>query len=142
VSELVTKGDFARLQRGDALEAFELSVTHADVQDYLEATGERNPLWDTYIPPLALGAFALGGLMDRIQVPEALIHTGQEYAFREAVPIGSAIDVRIHVVSISERRGAVMAVFATELRVGDTVAGTGRTTVMIGPPELVAPDAL
>jgi hypothetical protein len=136
-----TKGEFATLERGYALPSFELVVNADDVALYLGATGEQNDLWDRYVPPLALGAFALGGLMDRFKVPGGLVHTGQEYDFIEPVPIGERVEVGIVVVSNSERRGARMVVFAIELRAHDAVVGRGRTTVMLAP-EGVDPDLL
>lgn len=127
------KGDFASLERGYELSPFTLQVTAQDVAHYLDATGEQHELWETCVPPLALGAFALGGLMDRFQVPAGLVHTGQEYDFTEPVPIDEPVEVRITVASSSERRGARMVVFATELLASARVVGRGRTTVMLAP---------
>jgi hypothetical protein len=128
-----TKGEFATLERGYALPTFELPVTADDVAAYLDATGEQNELWDRYVPPLALGAFALGGLMDRFKVPGGLVHTGQEYDFLAPVPVGETVEVSIVVASNSERRGARMVAFAIELRAHGEVVGRGRTTVMLAP---------
>ena len=128
-----SKGSFASLERGYRLPPFELTITADDVVAYLDATGEQNELWRTHVPPLALGAFALGGLMDRFQVPAGLVHTGQEYEFLQPVAIGQPVEVRIEVASSSERRGARMVVFAIELRSGGSVVGNGRTTVILAP---------
>ena len=54
------KGAFASLERGYELPPFELQINSDEVALYLDATGEQNELWDTTVPPLALGAFALG----------------------------------------------------------------------------------
>ena len=128
-----TKGRFEDLERGFELPLFEFIVTSADVARYLGATGEQNELWDEFAPPLALGAFALGGLMDRFEVPGGLIHTGQEYNFIEAVAIDEPVEVRIVVASSAVRRGSLVVVFATELRAHDALVGSGRTTVMLVP---------
>lgn len=135
MAEAVTasKGEFAALERGVALPPFELPVSREDVAAYLESTGEQNELWERYVPPLALGAFALGGLMARFKVPGGLVHTGQEYDFLEPVPIGETVEVSISVASNSERRGARMVVFAIELRILEQVVGRGRTTVLLAP---------
>ncbi len=127
------KGAFASLERGYELPPFELQISADEVAAYLDATGEQNELWDTLVPPLALGAFALGGLMDRFQVPAGLVHTGQEYEFVAPVSIDEPVEVRIVVASSSERRGARMVVFAIELQARDTVVGRGRTTVILAP---------
>ena len=125
------KGEFASLERGYELSPFKLRISAQDVAGYLDATGEQHQLWERCVPPLALGAFALGGLMDRFQVPAGLVHTGQEYDFTEAVSIDEPVEVRITVTSNSERRGARMVVFATELLAGARPVGRGRTTVML-----------
>jgi hypothetical protein len=126
-------GDFAALERGYQLPPFALEVNADDVAAYLDATGEQNPLWQTHVPPLAIGAFALGGLMDRFQVPAGLVHTGQEYEFIAPVAIGDPLEVRITVASSSERRGARMVAFAIEVHSADRLVGRGRTTVLLAP---------
>ena len=127
------KGEFSTLERGYELPPFELRIGVAEVEQYLEATGEQNDLWSECVPPLALGAFALGGLMDRFQAPPGLVHTGQEYEFTRSVSIDEPVEVRVVVASSSDRRGARMVVFTTELRVGTDVVGSGRTTVLLAP---------
>ncbi|MPZ98175.1 MAG: hypothetical protein GEU80_02375 [Dehalococcoidia bacterium] len=127
-----TRVDFATMQRGERVPPFVLCVDADAVRAYLDATGEaREGLWEQCVPPLALGALALGGLMDRVQVPGGLVHTGQEYQFRGLVPIGAPVEVQISVAARSERRGAVITIFETELRLDGEVVGTGRTNVMM-----------
>ena len=127
------KGEFSTLERGYALPPFELRIGAAEVEQYLEATGEQNDLWSECVPPLALGAFALGGLMDRFQAPLGLVHTGQEYEFTRSISIDEPVEVRIVVASSSDRRGARMVVFTTEFHVGASPVGSGRTTVLLAP---------
>lgn len=128
-----TKGDFATLERGYVLAPFELRVSAAEVQAYLDATGEVNELWDHRVPPLALGALALGGLMARFETPPGLVHTGQEFDFTGEVAVDETVEVKIVVASGSERRGVRMVVFETELHTADRQIGRGRTSVMLVP---------
>lgn len=127
------KGDFATLERGYELAPFEFRVSAAEVQAYLDATGEVNELWDHSVPPLALGALALGGLMARFETPPGLVHTGQEFDFTGDVAIDETVEVRIVVASGSERRGVLMVVFETEVQTADAQIGRGRTSVMLVP---------
>ena len=127
------KDSFAQIDRGDQLAPFELTISAEDVALYLEATGESDELWARYVPPLALVAFALGGLMDRVEVPSGLVHTGQEFDFCKSVVIGESVEVEIKVASSSRRRGVRMVVFATELFSAGAMVGSGRTTVMLAP---------
>jgi len=125
----------ATLSRGDELEPFEVGLTSDDVSAYLAATGESVEAWLDAVPPLAIGALALGGLMERTGIPEGLLHTGQEFSFVRAVPHGAAVEVRISVGSASERRGALMVAFDLELSEAGEVVATGRTSIIVTPSE-------
>ncbi len=126
--------DFTTLERGDALPPFEIVLGPDEVAAYLDATGEDPSPWSEAVPPLALGASTLAGLMERIVVPEGVVHTGQEFTFDAAVAPGEAVEASLTVAARSERRGAVMTVVASELRSGGEVVGTGRMTVLVPPP--------
>jgi hypothetical protein len=127
--------DFAKLERGDSLPPFEITLGPAEIVAYLEATGEDPARWVDAVPPLALGAFTLAGLMERVVVPTGVVHTGQEFTFNAAVPPGQAVEAALTVAARSERRGAVITVVASELRIDGRVIGSGRMTVLV-PPEL------
>ena len=127
------KPSLDELQRGDDLPAFVLRVTAADVHAYLDATGESPAAWTHDVPPLALGAFALAGLMERVELPAGIVHTGQEYDFARAVAHDEPVEVRIRVASRSERRGAVITALASEWRARGVIVGSARTTVLVAP---------
>ena len=121
------------IQRGERIAPFSIRITTDDVRAYLDATGETSALWETHVPPIALGAFGLAGLMERVLIPAGIVHTGQEYEFRRPVLHGELLDVAIVVASRVERRGTVITAFETEWRSDETVVGTARTTVLILP---------
>ncbi len=123
-----------QLQKGDRIAPFPLRISAVEVRDYLDATGEDPATWERHVPPLALGAFALAGLMERVEVPAGILHTGQEYAFARPVRYDEPLEVAITVGQRSERRGAVITAFDSEWRAGDEVVGTARTTVLLAPP--------
>ena len=125
----------AELSRGDQLEIFEVCLSAEDVAAYLAATGEPSAVWGTSVPPLAIGAFALGGLMERVGIPEGLVHTGQEFEFLRPVPHGEPVEVRITIASYSERRGVLVAAFDLELHAAGELAGRGRANIIVAPPE-------
>lgn len=119
------------LNKGDQLEPFEVCLTSDDIAAYLAATGEENATWDGAVPPLAIGAFALGGLMEQVGIPEGLLHSGQEFEFVRPVAHGAPVEVRCSVASHAERRGALMVAFDLELHGGGELVGTGRTSVIV-----------
>lgn len=121
---------FETLRRGDAIPPFHFAVSAAAVRDYLAATGERNPAWNHVVPPLALGAFALAGLMDVLPLPAGALHAGQEFEFLAPVPIDATVEAAIHLGQRTARRGSAIFVFAMDLtRAGVTVARGSATVV-------------
>ena len=49
---------------GDVFSDFYVVLDSKDVNSYLMATGENNSLWQTYVPPLAVGARILAEIID------------------------------------------------------------------------------
>lgn len=131
---------FQSLTKGDSLSPFPLTITKDDVSAYLEATGEPEDLWSTFVPPLMLTARMLGGLMEAVEVPGRLMHTGQEHQMHRSVHIGEPLSVTFSVASVGERHGAVFATFDAEARgAGGDLVATSRTAVMAPPAD--EPDA-
>ncbi len=131
--------DFHAIRRGDVLPPIVFVATSEDVRAYLEATGESPKLWRETVPPLALGALTLAGLMAEMPLPPGALHAGQEFEFLGAVAHGQRVDARVTVAQQSERQGANIVVFASELRCAGQVVVRGRTTVM-APVATVASD--
>ena len=122
--------DFWTLRRGDELPPIAFTVTAEDARAYLEATGEPPERWTEVVPPLALGAFALGELLRRMPLPPGALHTGQEFDFLAAVAPGTPLEAHVTIAQRSERQAAVIIVFAIELRASGNVVARGRSTLM------------
>lgn len=129
-----------QLQKGEQLAPCALRVGSDAVRAYLDATGESPARWEQHVPPLALVALGLAGLMDRVEVVGGVVHTGQEHTFARAVRHDEPLEVVFSVATRSERRGALITAFASEWRAGDEVVGTGRTTVLLAAPGADAED--
>ena len=125
--------DFAALQRGDTLPPFEITLGADEVAAYLDATGEDPARWVETVPPLALGALTLAGLMERVIIPDGMVHTGQEFSFDGVVAYGQTLEASLSIARRSERKGAVMTVIVAVLRVDGAIVGTGRTSVLTPP---------
>jgi hypothetical protein len=122
--------DFHSLRRGDALPSFSFPVSAEEVCAYLAATGESSELWQETVPPLALGALTLAGLMEEMPLPPGALHGGQEFEFLGTVTHGEQVEARLSVAQQSERAGMNIVVFASELRSRERVVQRGRATVM------------
>ena len=128
--------DFASLAKGDALPPIPVAFDAADVRAYLDATGEPPDRWADATPPLALGAWLLGALMERLPLPPGALHAGQEFEFLRAVAPGEGLEASVRVAQRSERRGTLLLALDLELRAadGDPVL-RGRSTVAAPAPE-------
>ena len=124
---------FETLAKGDVI-PFPLTVTSAEVEGYLSATGEDPARWRDAVPPLLLAAFMVGGLLARVPIPLEVMHTGQEIEARRAVRPGEALDIRITVSALSQRRGATIAQFQADALVGGEVVFVSRIAVLAPPP--------
>ena len=123
----------SQLRRGDRLQPFEICLGVDDVRGYLEATGEDPARWSETVPPLALGAFALGGLMEQLGVPSGMLHSGQEFDFLRPIACGQSVTVETTVGSHTERRGTRLIALDLSLEAAGEVAVMGRTTIVITP---------
>ncbi len=126
--------DFFAVEAGDVLPDFAVRADADAVRAYLDATGEAasvsDGLWEEIVPPLALGAFVFSGLLETMPLARGTLHTGQEFDFRRPVLIGEELTARITVARRSERRELMMTVLMLELRDGDDIVVTGRTTLV------------
>lgn len=135
-----TRFAFDSLERGDVLPAVDLTVTADDVRAYLEATGEPADRWGDRVPPVMLSALMLAALLGQVEIPQGVMHTGQEHESLRPVRIGEALTVTVLVSSYAVRRGALMAAFDAEARAGDEVVAVSRASVLV-PPPADSPDA-
>ncbi|MDA0364575.1 MAG: hypothetical protein O2843_01715 [Chloroflexi bacterium] len=130
-----TRFDFDTLSRGDVLPTVDLTITREDVTAYLDATGEAVERWDERVPPVMLSALMLATLLAQVEIPQGVMHTGQEHESMRPVRIGEPLTVTVLVASHAVRRGALMAAFDAEARAGDEVVAVSRASVLVPPPE-------
>ncbi|RLT40621.1 MAG: hypothetical protein DWI58_10500 [Chloroflexi bacterium] len=124
---------FETLAKGDVI-PFPLTVSREEIEGYLSATGEDASRWTDAVPPLLLAAFMVAGLLARVPIPLEVMHTGEEIEARRAVRPGEALEVRITVAALSQRRGATIAQFEAEaLAAGESVF-ISRISVLAPPP--------
>jgi hypothetical protein len=119
------------LTKGQPLPPFTLRIERADVNAYLDATGESPERWAGIVPPLAVGALALGALLDEIAPPAGLVHTNQELDFIAAVPVGALLEGEFTVNQRATRRGTMFTTFGITIRTGGNVALRGSATVVL-----------
>ncbi|MGE3857195.1 MAG: MaoC family dehydratase N-terminal domain-containing protein [Dehalococcoidia bacterium] len=128
-----TRFAFDSLSRGDVLPTVDLTITAEDVRAYLDATGESADHWPDRVPPVMMSALMLATLLGQVEIPQGVMHTGQEHECLRPVRVGEPLTVTVLVSSYAVRRGALMAAFDAEARAGDEVVAVSRASVLVPP---------
>ncbi|MGB2693961.1 MAG: MaoC family dehydratase N-terminal domain-containing protein [Dehalococcoidia bacterium] len=128
----------SELPKGYRFPETHLRLTREEVERYLNAVGDRNPLYidRSIAPPLAAAARSLATLLEQVELPAASLHTGQELALNGGVPIDTPLTFRGGVAQRSERAGMVIAILEFELALegASNALLSGRTTVLMPVP--------
>ena len=108
-------------------------LTEEELRQYLAAVGDAPDLYLQHglAPPLALSAYALGALLDKLNLPPGTIHSVQEMEVVAPVAIGQEISGRA-VLERPRRRGGwqfITVTYTLQDGSGATVQ-TGKTTVL------------
>jgi acyl dehydratase len=142
VDAVLTDDVRAWIGRSSDTREFPEPISASDVRRYLDATGDRNPLWhdDAYaqaagyrgrlVPPLFVAALTrripvTDSAEDRVfwqhQVPVLTGYTntrnaGTELEFLAPIYVGDRISVQTHIVYITARRGRTgLGIFVTRI---------------------------
>ena len=110
------------------------NLTEESVRQYLESVGDDLDLYFNLglVPPLALCAYALGALLEKLSLPPGTIHSIQEMDALLPVSIGA----EIHGMAVLERprrRGNLQftSLAYTLQDGGGATVQTGKTTVLV-----------
>lgn len=122
--------EFHDMRRGDAVPRYTFRAGTDERDAYLHATGESVDHWPEAMPPLALCALALGGLIDEVPLPDGAVHAGQELEFLRPVPLGAEVEANVTLVQRGDRRGTLVYVFDLDLRCAGEPVVHGRSTVI------------
>jgi len=110
------------------------TITQDLVRQYLGAVGDSQLAYFDHlmVPPLALSAYALGGLLDKLALPPGAIHSLQEITTVRPVGFGEQITAVAQLERPRQRGGLE---FTTASYVLTNSAGaqvqTGKTTVLV-----------
>ncbi|MCK9485890.1 MAG: hypothetical protein M0R73_04200 [Dehalococcoidia bacterium] len=130
---------FADLVKGQAFARFPLTVSAAEVQAYLDSTGESPEVWAEHVPPIFIDAIAIAMLLSTVAIPKGVMHTGQEHESHRAARIDEPMELEMRVSALSERRGAVIAAFEANLTdAGGAPITTMKISVMVLPDGVTA----
>ena len=113
-----------------ALDLGTWSLTDEWVSAYRAATGD--PATNTSVPPLALAARALAGLLEELKLPGGAVHGGQEIECHRAASIGDEVSITADVGRPSQRGDFRFIVAAFRVSsVDDEPVVSGKCTVIL-----------
>ncbi len=105
------------------------------VDRYLDAVGNPQSICQTLslAPPLALSAWALGSILDRLSLPPGAIHSRQEMETHRPVAFGETLLIKACLGEPAQRAGLTMltATYSLSDPAGIPVL-TGKSTVLTG----------
>jgi acyl dehydratase len=102
--------DYAALAVGDTISDRTFPIDTNAVEKYVGAVRDQSGVFDgadsePIVPPMAVAAFALRGVLEDLGIPNGTLHTGQEMTFSGAVPVGDTLSCQAKVAQNSVRAG-------------------------------------
>ena len=124
--------DYAKMALGDEISRRTLVLDEDSVDRYADAVSDSNVVYGAngkrMVPPMAIAALSLGGVINDLKIPGGTVHASQELAFPVAVP---TLECKATLVGNSTRGDWRFMV--VDLRVADEDAEvmTGKSTIML-----------
>lgn len=118
---------------GAAIDLGSWTLSEESVKGYLDAVGDDAALYTEagLVPPLALCAFALGAMLEKLSLPAGTIHSIQEMEALAGVGVGEEVRGKATPERPRARGGLrFMTVGYTLENGGGTAVQTGKTTVL------------
>ena len=124
----------AELPAGHEFAPVERRLQPRDVQRYVQAVQESNDMFqqEDLVPPTALGAYALGIILQEVDLPPGTVHAAQDMTFSGPVANQETIVFRARVAQNSVRGGwRFLAIDFTGADSRDKQVIEGRSTVLV-----------
>ena len=102
--------DYAQLNPGQSFSDRRYTLDSDEVDEYVRAVQDGNPpLSDEsgreLVPPMAVAALGLRGVVEDLRIPGGTLHAGQEFDFASAVRVGDSLRCVARVSQNSVRGG-------------------------------------
>lgn len=99
--------DYAQMAPGDEITSRTLVLDEDSVNRYAEAVADANVVRDSdgsrLVPPMAIAALSLGGVINDLEIPGGTVHASQELDFPRAVKVGATLECRAKLLQNSTR---------------------------------------
>ena len=127
--------NYSQLKVGHKLSAHKYLLDAETVSSYVEAVGDGSSIYSdgTMVPPTALAALSLKGIIDDLAIPGGTVHVAQELEFAAQVKVGQELTCRANLVQNAVRGQSRF------LSVEAVVQDDKGRTVMIGKSTIIVP---
>lgn len=129
--------EYAALMVGDTISDRTFPIDRDAVEKYVAAVRDQSGIFDItesspIVPPMAVAAFALRGVLEDLGIPNGTLHTGQEIAFTGTVSIDETLSCIAKVAQNSVRAGFRFIGVGMDVRDrSDSQVMTAKSTIMV-----------
>ena len=129
--------DYSALEAGQQISDRTHLLDAALVSRFADAVEDRATLRSSVdgghpVPPMAIAALSLRGVLQDLEIPGGTLHVGQELEFRRALEVGAKLDCRATVAQNSVRGEWRFLVVKLEVVDGaGVVVMTGKSTIIV-----------
>lgn len=131
--------DYSSLKTGDVISQQRYLLDTDKVGRYMAAVADGSgPLLDPsdgqeVVPPMAIAALSLRGVVNDLKIPGGTLHAGQELEFVQPVKVGTSLECRATLVQNSVRGGwRIMVVrLSVEAPTSRGEVLTGKSTITL-----------
>ena len=129
--------DYAQLEPGQELSRRSYQIDEEMVRNYVEAVQDRSaplaaPSGEPIVPPMAVAALSLRGVVEDLRIPGGTLHAGQEFQFSRAIRVGQRLEC-VATLAQNSVRGE-WRFMAVNCRVTDSESDdvmSGKSSIMI-----------
>ena len=112
--------DYSLLEPGHQISSHSYILYEDTISRYVEAVGGQHPMRSeengkAFVPPMAVAAMWLRGVVKDLAIPGGTLHIGQELEFKRAVTTGETVKCLATVVQNTVRRGMRFMVVKLEI---------------------------
>ena len=131
--------DYAALVQGQEISSHIYLLDLEIVSQYIEAVGSSHQRWrisdeneSQLVPPMAIAAFSIRGVVNDLAIPGGTLHTGQEIEFLSPVYVGETLEFSAVILQNSVRGGwRFLVVGISVMFVKGRNVMKGKSTIML-----------
>ena len=131
--------DYAALAKGQKVSSQIYLLDLETVSQYIDAVGSSRERWaisgdneSGMVPPMAIAALSLRGVVNDLAIPGGTLHTGQELEFISPVSVGETLECNAIILQNSLRsEWRFLVVNISVLCAKGRKVMTGKSTIML-----------